>query len=45
MRWALNRQASELIEFTQGGKFDPADPKKVTWGYWESRSSARDGSF
>jgi hypothetical protein len=29
----------------QGGKFEPADPKKVTWGYWESRSSSRDGSF
>ena len=30
---------------TQAGKFDPADPKKVTWGYSEGRSSARDGSF
>ena len=29
----------------QGGKFDPADPTKVTWGYFESRSSGRDGSF
>ncbi len=30
---------------TQGGKFDPSDPKKVTWGYSESRSRSRDGSF
>ena len=30
---------------TQAGKFDPADPTKVTWGYSEGRSSARDGSF
>ena len=30
---------------TQAGKFDPADPKEVTWGYSEGRSSARDGSF
>ena len=29
----------------QGGKFDPADPTKVTWGYFESRSSGRSGSF
>jgi beta-lactamase regulating signal transducer with metallopeptidase domain/WD40 repeat protein len=29
----------------QGGKFEPADPKNVTWGYSEGRSSARDGSF
>jgi hypothetical protein len=29
----------------QGGRFEPADPKKVTWGNWESRSSIRDGSF
>ncbi len=29
----------------QGGKFDLADPEKVRWGYSESRSSARDGSF
>jgi hypothetical protein len=29
----------------QAGKFDQADPKKVTWGYNEGRSSARDGSF
>jgi beta-lactamase regulating signal transducer with metallopeptidase domain len=30
---------------TQAGKFEPADPTKVTWGYSEGRSSARDGSF
>ena len=30
---------------TQAGKFDPAVPAKVTWGYSEGRSSARDGSF
>ena len=29
---------------TQAGKFDPAVPAKVTWGYSEGRSSARDGS-
>ncbi len=29
----------------QGGKFDPADPKKVTWGFTESRSGGRDGTF
>jgi hypothetical protein len=29
----------------QGGHFDPADPQKVTWGFTETRSSARDGSF
>src|SRR6185436_7090876 len=29
----------------QAGKFDPADPTKVTWGYSENRSSAIDGSF
>ncbi|MBC7851884.1 MAG: hypothetical protein IAF94_00465, partial [Pirellulaceae bacterium] len=29
----------------QGGKFEPADPKKVTWGYSEGRSSSSDGSF
>ena len=26
-------------------RLKPADPKKVTWGNWESRSSSRDGSF
>lgn len=29
----------------QTGKFDPADPTKVTWGYSEGRFSATDGSF
>jgi beta-lactamase regulating signal transducer with metallopeptidase domain len=29
----------------QAGKFDPADPTKVTWGFSEGRSSATDGSF
>lgn len=29
----------------QGGKFEAADPKNVTWGYSEGRASARDGSF
>ena len=27
----------------QAGKFDLADPTKVTWGYSEGRSSATDG--
>jgi hypothetical protein len=27
---------------TQAGKFDPANPTQVTWGYSEGRSSARD---
>jgi hypothetical protein len=30
---------------TQAGKFDPADPAKVTWGYSEGRSSRRNGTF
>jgi beta-lactamase regulating signal transducer with metallopeptidase domain len=30
---------------TQAGKFDPADPTKVTWGFDETRSEVRDGSF
>jgi hypothetical protein len=30
---------------TQAGKFEPVDPTKVTWGYSEGRSSAKDGSF
>ncbi|MCA9061441.1 MAG: hypothetical protein KDA96_00200 [Planctomycetaceae bacterium] len=29
----------------QGGHFDPSQPEKVTWGYSESRSGRRDGSF
>ncbi|MBC7853184.1 MAG: hypothetical protein IAF94_07090, partial [Pirellulaceae bacterium] len=29
----------------QAGKFDKADPTKVTWGYSENRSSATNGSF
>ncbi|MFO0868908.1 MAG: M56 family metallopeptidase [Pirellulales bacterium] len=29
----------------QGGKFDPAQPAAVTWGFSEGRSSATDGSF
>ena len=40
---ATGEPIGQLI--TQAGKFDPADPKKVTWGYSEGRSSARDGSF
>ncbi|NQU20499.1 MAG: HEAT repeat domain-containing protein [Candidatus Nealsonbacteria bacterium] len=32
--------------FTQGGKFDPANPAKVTWGYTETRSSRnKSGKF
>jgi beta-lactamase regulating signal transducer with metallopeptidase domain/protocatechuate 3,4-dioxygenase beta subunit len=31
--------------FTQGGKFDPADPAEVVWGYSETRSSRKDGKF
>jgi hypothetical protein len=30
---------------TQGGKFDPSDPGKVTWGYSEGRSSSPEGLF
>ena len=29
----------------QGGLFDPAKPDEVKWGYSESRSGRRDGSF
>jgi beta-lactamase regulating signal transducer with metallopeptidase domain len=29
----------------QAGRFAPADPSKITWGYSENRSSVRDGSF
>ena len=29
----------------QGGKFEPSDPKNVTWGFIEGRSSSRDGLF
>ena len=29
----------------QAGMFDAADPTKVQWGFSESRSSAKDGSF
>ncbi|HZN35680.1 MAG TPA: hypothetical protein VFB80_17745, partial [Pirellulaceae bacterium] len=29
----------------QAGKFDPADPTKVTWGYSEQRSSSTTGAF
>ena len=29
----------------QGGKFEPSDPEKVTWGYSEGRSSSREGLF
>ena len=31
--------------FTQGGKFDPADPAKVVWGYSETRSGRKNGKF
>ncbi|NQT11184.1 MAG: biopolymer transporter ExbD [Planctomycetes bacterium] len=31
--------------FTQGGKFDPADPAEVVWGYSETRSSRKSGQF
>lgn len=43
----LDDVTGEPIErlITQGGKFEPADPTKVTWGYSEGRSSSRDGSF
>ena len=30
---------------TQAGKFDPADPAKVVWGYSETRSGRKDGTF
>lgn len=29
----------------QGGKFEPGDPTKITWGYFEQRSSATSGDF
>ena len=29
----------------QGGKFEPADPKNVMWGYSEGRSSSPEGLF
>lgn len=35
----------EISLIVQAGKFDPADPKNVQWGFSEGRSSARDGSF
>ncbi len=31
--------------FTEGGRFDPADPAKVVWGYSETRSDRKDGQF
>jgi hypothetical protein len=40
---ATGKPIAALI--VQAGKFDPADPKKVTWGYKEDRFSAADGSF
>ncbi|MBN2294292.1 MAG: DUF1549 domain-containing protein [Pirellulales bacterium] len=30
---------------TQAGKFDPADPAKVTWGYSETHGGWKDGKF
>ena len=27
---------------TQGGKFDPKDPKNVTWGFSETRTTSSD---
>ncbi len=44
---AIDDETGKPIErlITQAGKFNPADPTKVTWGYSEGRSSARDGSF
>jgi hypothetical protein len=43
----VDDKTGEPIErlITQAGKFEPSDPSKVTWGYSEGRSSARDGSF
>ena len=40
---ATGQPIARLI--VQAGKFDPAEPTKVTWGYSESRSGSRDGSF
>ncbi len=31
--------------FTEGGKFDLADPAKVVWGYSETHSSRKSGKF
>jgi hypothetical protein len=44
---AIDDETGKPIErlITQAGKFNPADPKNVTWGFSEGRSSARDGSF
>ena len=35
-----------VVDFiTESGKFDPADPDKVVWGYSETRSSRETGKF
>jgi beta-lactamase regulating signal transducer with metallopeptidase domain len=44
---AVDDETGEPVSpiIVQAGKFDPADPTKVTWGFSESRSGATDGSF
>jgi len=44
---AIDVETGKPIErlIVQAGKFDPADPTKVTWGFSESRSDGRDGTF
>jgi beta-lactamase regulating signal transducer with metallopeptidase domain len=44
---AVDDETGKPIErmFVQGGKIESTDPVKVSWGYFEHRSSARDGSF
>jgi hypothetical protein len=44
---ALDAETGEPVTgiIVQAGKFDLEDPSRVTWGYSEGRSSARDGSF
>jgi beta-lactamase regulating signal transducer with metallopeptidase domain len=44
---AVDDETGKPIEkmFVQGGKIDSTDPVKVSWGYFEHRSSSRSGSF
>lgn len=44
---AVDDETDKPIErlIVQAGMFDPADPTKVQWGFSETRSDAKDGSF
>ncbi len=44
---AVDDETGKPIErmFVQGGRIDSTNPVKVSWGYFEHRSSSRDGSF